>query len=95
MERADECGGMCSGSAGLSARDGKKARIDVSKTREEKDDDVVVVLDDAGEKSKEMQKLLVRTRALGRQVSSLSLRLNAFEQFFEDTITARFEETNG
>ena len=79
------------GSAALSARDGKKARIDVSKTREEKDDDVVVALD----KSKEMQKLLVRSRALGRQVSSLSLRLNAFEQFFEDTITARFEETNG
>ena len=75
----------------MSARDGKKARFDVSKTREEKDDDVIVALD----KSKEMQKLLVRTRALGRQVSSLSLRLNAFEQFFEDTITARFEETNG
>ena len=79
------------GSAALSARDGKKARFDVSKTREEKDDDVVVALD----KSKEMQKLLVRSRALGRQVSSLSRRLNAFEQFFEDTITARFEETNG
>ncbi|CCO20764.1 unknown protein [Bathycoccus prasinos] len=42
-----------------------------------------------------MQKLLVRTRALGKQVSSLSLRLNAFEKFFEDTITTRFEETNG
>ncbi|CAL6366431.1 unnamed protein product [Bathycoccus prasinos] len=79
------------GSAALSARDRKKARIDASKTREEKDDGVVVALD----KSKEMQKLLVRSRALGRQVSSLSCRLNAFEQFFEDTITARFEETNG
>ena len=79
------------GSAALSARDGKKARFDVSKTREEKNDDVVVALD----KSKEMQKLLVRSRALGRQVSSLSRRLNAFEQFFEDTVTARFEETNG
>ena len=71
----------------MSARDGKKARIDVSKTREEKDDD--------GEKSKEMQKLLVRTRALGRQVSSLSLRLDAFEKVSVDTITARFGETNG
>jgi hypothetical protein len=49
----------------LSTRDGKKARIDVSKTREEKDDGVVVALDD-GEKPKEMQKLLHRTRALGK-----------------------------
>jgi hypothetical protein len=78
----------------LSTRDGKKARIDVSKTREEKDDGVVVALDD-GEKPKEMQKLLHRTRALGKQMSALSLRLNAFEKVFVDTITTRFEETNG
>ena len=37
--------------------DGKKACIEDSKTREEKDDDVVV-LDDAGGKPKGMQKLL-------------------------------------
>ena len=78
----------------MSTRDGKKARIDVSKTREEKDDGVVVALDD-GEKPKEMQKLLHRTRALGKQMDALSTRLETTEKLLMDTITARFEETNG
>jgi hypothetical protein len=72
-------------SAALSARDGKKARIGV-----------------VGERTHEKQKLrsseqilLQRTRTLEKQMHTLSSRLNAFEQFFEDTINSRFEETNG
>ena len=90
------CVGSRDVSAALNERDGKKARVEDSKTREEKNDDVVVVLDDAaGEKPKEMQKLLQRTRALGKQMTLLSSRLDAFEKVVVESITARFEETNG
>ena len=72
-------------SADVSARDGKKARVEVVGKR-------------TIEKKKLFsceQLLLQRTRALGKQMSALSSRLDAFEKVFVDTITTRFEETNG
>ena len=60
----------------MSTRDGKKARIDVSKTREEKDDDVVVALD----KSKEMQKNK-RNCKLFHFSKSLEVKNASFAQF--------------
>ena len=73
------------GSAALRACDGKKARVNV-----------------VGKRTNEKQKLrsseqilLQRTRALGKQMDALSTRLETTEKLLMDTITARFEETNG
>ena len=72
------------GSAALSARDGKKARVVVVGKRTKEKQNLL---------SSE-QILLQRTRALGKQVDALSTRLETMEKFLMDTITARFEETN-
>ena len=72
-------------SAALSARDGKKARIDVvgERTREKQ------------KLRSSEQILLQRTRTLEKQMHTLSSRLDTMEKVLVETINSRFEETNG
>jgi hypothetical protein len=72
-------------SAALSARDGKKARVDVVGKRTHEKQKL---------RSSE-QILLQRTRTLEKQMHTLSSRLDTMEKVIVDTMSARFEETYG